>query len=496
MKREELKKYYIDAKPIPMDDEIIERLRPLVDAEGEWTGDVSLTREEAAYDIDCFFDLLKYCYAGYNYYADKIDFAQAKADVLAALPETGITAVGVKDAIYYTLKPHINDTHFGFECGGWNSFQKSCNAWFTGLTVEECEDGYKVIRKETGDVNVGHIFTAEETDGHRFETFPNANGAKRYYIGVLSSDKPETLEIGGFTLPLHLCRLTSFREAKGEAAWSQWTWNSLQLVKHVSYGNSEVKLTREAFQLTEDADPFREFGEKMSKEPVFMWSLLGNSGGNSVYPQAFVEALNAHAAWESDCAILDNPLLDKEKTEKVSECHVYSGETIDHTKAKYEGRVFVFQNKGVASSAEAAISYARSLKNVCFVGTSTAGCGQFGDLRKYRLPNSGIYFVMGYKVFNENGFEEGVGFMPDYWLDVSDVWGVCDETETFIKMMHYDLRPEDWGIQLKNHISDDVERLVRDIKDYATRADLSEEKKAELLRLGERIRADVEAAME
>ena len=86
--------------------------------------------------------------------------------------------------------------------------------------------------------------------------------------------------------------------------------------------------------------------------------------------------------------------------------------------------------------------------------------------------------------------------MPDYWLDVSDVWGVCDETETFIKMMHYDLRPEDWGIQLKNHISDDVERLVRDIKDYANRADLSEEKTAELLRLSDRIRADVEAAME
>ena len=46
------------------------------------------------------------------------------------------------------------------------------------------------------------------TEGHLFETFPNADGTKRYYIGVLSSDRPETLEIGGFTLPLHLCRLS------------------------------------------------------------------------------------------------------------------------------------------------------------------------------------------------------------------------------------------------------------------------------------------------
>jgi len=496
MKREELKKYYTDAKPIPMDDEIIERLRPLVDAEGEWAGDVPLTREEAVYDIDCFFDLLKYCYAGYNYYADKIDFAQTKTDVLAALPEDEITAVQVKDAIYYTLKPHINDTHFGFQCGGWNSFQKSCNAWFTGLTVEECEDGYKVIRKETGDANVGHIFTAEETEGHRFETFPNVNGAKRYYIGVLSAEQPETLDIGGFTLPLHLCRIDTFREAKGQGAWSWWSCNGLELVKHLTYVNSEVECTRKNFNLPDDADPFRNYGEKASKEPVFMWSLLGNYGGNSKYPEAFVEALNGYAVWENDCAILDNPVLDKEKKEKVSKCYVYSGETIDHTRAKYEGRMFVLQNKGVASSGESAVSYARSVKNVCFVGSMTAGCGQFGDLRKYRLPNSGIYFVMGYKVFNMDGFEEGKGFMPDYWLDIADGLEAFCETADFITAMHYDLRPEDWGVQLKNHISDDVERLVRDIKDYATRADLTEEKTAELLRLSERIRADVEAAME
>lgn len=493
MKREELKKYYIDAEPIPMDDATIERLRPLVDAEGEWAGDVLLTREEAVYDIDCFFDLLKYCYAGYNYYEDKIDFAQAKADVLAALPDTGITAVNVKDTLYRRLKPHINDTHFGFQCGGWDSFRKSCNAYFTGLTVEECEGGYKVIRKETGDVPVGHIFTAAETDGHLFETFPNVNGVKRYLVGVLTNEKPETLKIGGFPLPLHLCRVDTFRETKGQGVWSWWTWHDLMLIKHLSYVNSEVELTRKGFNLTEDADPYRDYGKKAGREPVFMWSLLGNYGGNSVYPEAFIKALNGYAVWESDCAILDNPILDKDKEEKVSECHVYTGASIDLSRSEYEGRMFVLQNKGVASSGEAAVSYARSVKNVCFVGSMTAGCGQFGDLRNYRLPHSGIYFKMGYKVFNENGFEEGKGFMPDYWLDTRDAF---DETAEFIKAMHYDVRKEDWGVQLKNRISDDVERLLNDIKDYTNRANLGEEKITELLRLSERIRADVEAALE
>ena len=48
------------------------------------------------------------------------------------------------------------------------------------------------------------------------------------------------------------------------------------------------------------------------------------------------------------------------------------------------------------------------------------GCGQFGDHLSYRLPHSGIVMRMGYKVFNMDGFEEGKGIRPDYWLDEDD----------------------------------------------------------------------------
>lgn len=61
--------------------------------------------------------------------------------------------------------------------------------------------------------------------------------------------------------------------------------------------------------------------------------------------------------------------------------------------------------------------YARNVKNACFVGSATAGCGQFGDNVTYELDNSKIRFRMGYKVFNMDGFDEGKGLLPDYWLD-------------------------------------------------------------------------------
>ena len=35
----------------------------------------------------------------------------------------------------------------------------------------------------------------------------------------------------------------------------------------------------------------------------------------------------------------------------------------------------------------------------------------------YQLPNSKILFSFGCKVFFHEAFEEGEGFLPDYWID-------------------------------------------------------------------------------
>ena len=82
----------------------------------------------------------------------------------------------------------------------------------------------------------------------------------------------------------------------------------------------------------------------------------------------------------------------------------------------------MLQNKQTASSGEAAVMYARSVKNAVFVGSATMGCGQFGDLMKWTLPHSGVTFAMGYKVFHMEGFEEGRGLLPDLWLDSDRPW--------------------------------------------------------------------------
>ena len=54
------------------------------------------------------------------------------------------------------------------------------------------------------------------------------------------------------------------------------------------------------------------------------------------------------------------------------------------------------------------------------VGSGTFGCCTFGDCLLYQLPNSGIVFSYGFKVFFHDAFEEGKGFLPDYWIDDED----------------------------------------------------------------------------
>lgn len=490
VKREEFDKYYKNVKPVELDSETVERLRPLVDVEDEWAGDVLISREKAVYDIECFFELLKYCYAGYLYYADKIDFDGIEKELISSVPNDGINAVGLRNALYTALEPYINDTHFAFLGDGGKSFAKPYRAFFTGLTVEANEEGFFVVESEIENVAKGTVFSAEELDGYLFKTFPSANGRDRYLVGVFTSDRPETISIGELSLPLHRCRIDSVREDPNKVgAWSLWTWNGINLVNHTGYGNEEVENTRRAFGTKEDEDPYYEMGEELRDDPALMWSLLGNSGGNSVYPQSFINGLNGYALWENDCAILCNPMLDPDMTEKAARCETYCSEHIDHRKAKYAGHLFVLQNCGVASSGESAVMFGRSVKNAYFAGSATSGCGQFGDIRRYRLLNSGICFVMGYKVFNMDGFEEGRGFAPDYWIDDDSPFGIIEE---YIRMKGLDLAGDEWKTEIRERISSDLNKLMCDLSAYTEKGGISEKEKARLGSLLEEIRGEFE----
>ena len=426
MKKEKLYEIYADRKPVVLDDAVIARLRPLLSAardDGAVDGELVITRSDAAEDIELFFELLRYCYAGYEYYAAAADFGAIKAECIASLEGEQLSQEDVFRAIYDALSPIVNDSHFSFflSDGTRKSFMRLHCAYFTGVTLMQSGDGYEVV-SGTDLAPVGHMFSSAEVDRYLFETLPAPDGGRRYLLGICTDSIPDSLKIGSLALPLHHCK-TDY--VVFDASVGEWDIDGVPVVHNGSfiYGNIFDNEYKKSHRPGDDYAAFHGLGEKYKNAPHLIWSLLSNHGGDSNYPMNFIHGLNDYAVWETQVVVLDNPII-KGGGENMHRINgIYSNEPVDLSKSKYEGSLYVLQNKDVASSGESALMYARSVKNVTFIGSSSCGCGQFGDVRRYRLPHSRIEFQMGFKVFNMDGFEEGIGIAPDYWLDSDDPVG-------------------------------------------------------------------------
>ena len=82
--------------------------------------------------------------------------------------------------------------------------------------------------------------------------------------------------------------------------------------------------------------------------------------------------------------------------------------------------VVVVMNSKTVSAAESVIPMARSVPNTVLVGENTQGSNLFGNIIVYCLPHSKIKLQLASSVSLVPGFEEGVGFVPDYWIDSAD----------------------------------------------------------------------------
>ena len=102
-------------------------------------------------------------------------------------------------------------------------------------------------------------------------------------------------------------------------------------------------------------------------------------------------------------------------------------------KEPWPGTLVVLIDRGCASSCESFLMFARQLPRVILMGENSAGVGEIGETRPYRLPNSGVWLQAGKKWFEPPrpglAAPEGTGFLPDLWLSGPD-WAAQVETLT------------------------------------------------------------------
>ncbi len=91
---------------------------------------------------------------------------------------------------------------------------------------------------------------------------------------------------------------------------------------------------------------------------------------------------------------------------------------------RFHGTLLLLVDGRCASACENFIMYARQLPSTVVIGENTAGVWRIAEMRPYRLPNSGIWVTVGYKVFHDAGHSpeniEGRGHLPDIWLHTSN----------------------------------------------------------------------------
>jgi hypothetical protein len=91
----------------------------------------------------------------------------------------------------------------------------------------------------------------------------------------------------------------------------------------------------------------------------------------------------------------------------------------------FAGRLVLLVDRGCASACETSVLLARQLPGTLVVGENTEGTMKVGELRSYRLPESGVWLSAGTRVHTDTsvpgGFPEGNGYEPDVWLDTDEV---------------------------------------------------------------------------
>lgn len=377
-----------------------------------------LSRAQAMADVVLFFDCLKRCYSGYDFF-----FTDARCDAIQCAIEKKIrrNLFGVKNGtlcnwISEELEGIVCDSHFRMSvCGKERRFFAQFIAYVTDLVVRKTTEGqYEVIRG-TDTFPKRHRFSEKELQNYLLPTLLVGWGIQKhdqcFLLGKYSKEELSYIEISGKSVPTH--RIRSDRAAANEKD------RFCQKEKCVLVNHRTYDLPYEE----ELVKAYYEEGVKCSKEENVILNLTGNGGGKSVFATSFYDGLCGFNQTFFLGADLPYPW---ELQDGVKSYLVETREK-DDFQGTYDGTLYVVMNKATGSSAEMGVAPALHMKNSVLVGSGTFGCCTFGDCLLYQLPNSGIVFSYGFKVFFHDAFEEGKGFLPDYWIDDEDPVSVVEQ---------------------------------------------------------------------
>jgi len=409
----------------------------------------SISEAEALEDVEMMRYLFENAYSGYAYWeSNGVDFSAVCDSLNEFIYGNEKVAVVDIERILVLGLARLQDGHFSITGHDRHRFLVRKAPFFTDVLVEKslaASGDYRVVRSNYESVQPGMLYAGSEEN---LLEIPSRSGVEQFQLGVFTSGEPteeefqfisssSSSQILSISLPLHPCRLTEWTEPDS-AIFSKSVLDGVDLIRISSFRTTNH----------EEMMQFVASGSDLTTSEKLIVNLMGNGGGSSRYARDFVVGFNEVAHWRMYFAVLWSPAIigsyaTTPVTEDMPESTVQfissMQESLERLRERpmrgwlqimddipprrmgnFDGMAVFMMDRGVASSGEALVDYSKSVPGAVIIGENSAGVGTFGEVHSYGLPNSLIRMRIPSKLFLMPGFEEGTGFLPDYWLDSSE----------------------------------------------------------------------------
>ena len=375
--------------------------------------DGSLSVEQAQFDINSLFDMMRKSYGLYDFYGGAEVFDAARQQELADCESAQALDADVLQQIILDNLSFITDQHF--LVGGEHPSSSIYPCFFTEVAFQKTEDGYstadgKLVESMDGQDNLDELFKRSLTREGEIVywpiTFAESEDAK--------NDPP--------SLTVH------------------YTDGSKQTLTAMAYESPEADPEVEDVELHDEegipvlyakwvaSQDFANSALEMQEE-ANMVNLTGNGGGYMPMVSEWWENYVGETVPTNHFSIYTQQNMGTKGfvgMEDEMGVQVMDGWSLVNTHPdsfiENENLLVILTSKKTASAAEMFVDLSHNVENTLVIGENTAGCLTGNAASPFQLMYSRIEVSYGNMVtiFPEGDFAEGYGYEPDLWCPA--VW--------------------------------------------------------------------------
>ena len=404
-------------------------------------GRLRISYQDAKYDAQLFFDILRQVYGGYIYFGGDNVFMPIFDGILEKLASRETWVIDhFAELLHTSLNPYIHDGHviIGY-INFMGSFQSDYSVYASHTVFDRTENGF---RNRDNGLYVKDVVGYDKDDIFRLTV---SEYGELTYTAVITGqyDSGTTLTIiykndESEEMPFDLLRGTRPRYQEP----------SLDFVD----GFPIVTIDRMYFEHViiediENANTFLSFVDELRDEPAIIIDLRGNPGGNAfLAPRWLYRLVGEHVvangvqliAEDYDFAMWrrgDSPgalqppceIREREVYTPLSDRHaiLHRSDPANFNPMVSNDKIIIFlTGRHTFSAAEDFVDMAFNMENTIVIGQNTGGALFTNMCFPIRyLPNSGVVFGLGASMrihAEAHNFREGVGFAPDLWVPHQD----------------------------------------------------------------------------